>query len=61
MSVEKRIQYLIAAARRADHEGDERTARTLLRMAEDARQELRRPERRDPARAPIPTGMVPVA
>jgi hypothetical protein len=49
MSAEKRIQYLLGAALRADNEGDGRTARTLRRMAEEARElEARRLERRSP-------------
>ena len=47
MSAEKRIEYLLGAALRADHEGDGRTARSLRRMAEEARElEARRLERR---------------
>ena len=47
MSAEKRIQYLLGAALRAAHEGDDRTARSLRRMAEEARElEARKLERR---------------
>ena len=57
MSVERRIEYLLGAALRADQEGDGRTARSLRRMAEEARElEARklekRNERMDKARAP---------
>ena len=37
MSVKKRIQYLLGAARRAEVEGELRTARLLRRIAEEAR------------------------
>lgn len=37
MSVEDRIRYLLRAALRAEREGSERAARSLRRMAEDAR------------------------
>lgn len=37
MSVEDRIRYLLRAASRAEREGAERAARSLRRMAEDAR------------------------
>jgi hypothetical protein len=37
MSMEQRIRYLLAAALRADEEGDARTARILRRMAEESR------------------------
>jgi len=37
MSVEERIRYLLRAALRAEYEGDSRVARTLRRMAEEAR------------------------
>jgi hypothetical protein len=62
MSAEKRIEYLLGAALRADHEGDGRTARSLRRMAEEAR-ELearkleRRPERPEPLVEPMPAVM----
>ena len=47
MSMEKRIQYLMGAALRADQEGDRRTARALRLMAEEARElEVRRLEHR---------------
>jgi hypothetical protein len=47
MSVDKRIEYLLAAALRAEQEGDRRTARALRLMAEGARElEERRLERR---------------
>jgi hypothetical protein len=47
MSAEKRIEYLMGAALRADQEGDGRTARSLRRMADEARElEARKLERR---------------
>jgi hypothetical protein len=49
MSIEKRIQYLLEAARRADQEGAERTARSLRRMAEEARESEARRQDRGPA------------
>jgi hypothetical protein len=59
MSAEKRIEYLLGAARRADNEGDGRTARSLRRMAEEARElEARKLERR-PERAQPLVGMMP--
>lgn len=36
MGVEDRIRYLMKAALRAEAEGDDRVARTLRRMAEEA-------------------------
>jgi hypothetical protein len=46
MSVEKRIEYLMGAALRAEQEGDPRTARALRLMAEGARElEARKLER----------------
>lgn len=55
MSVEKRIEYLLGAALRADHEGDGRTARALRRMADEARElEARKLERRiERAKPPV--------
>ena len=61
MSADKRIEYLLGAARRADHEGDGRTARSLRRMAEEARElEARRLERRTERPKPL-LGLVPAA
>ena len=37
MSVDERIRYLMQAALRAEREGSERVARSLRRMAEEAR------------------------
>lgn len=37
MTVEERIQFLLHAAGRAEQEGAERVARSLRRMAEEAR------------------------
>lgn len=37
MSMEERIEYLLAAATRAERNGEYRIARTLRRMAADAR------------------------
>lgn len=37
MSVEERIRYLLRAALRAEGEGNSRVARSLRRMAEEAR------------------------
>lgn len=37
MSLELRIQYLLRAAARAEAEGQERVARALRRMADEAR------------------------
>ena len=57
MSVEKRIEYLMGAALRAEQEGDRRTARALRLMAEGARElEARKLERRAEraAQAPVP-------
>jgi hypothetical protein len=55
MSVEKRIEYLLGAALRADHEGDSRTARSLRRMAEEARElEARKLDRRAERAVRIP-------
>ena len=47
MSLEQRIRYLLAAALRADAEGDARTARILRRMAQEAQ-------------PPVATGSVPL-
>jgi hypothetical protein len=63
MSADKRIEYLLDAARRADNEGDGRTARSLRRMAEEARElEARRFRGRSerPASLPGPlAGLMP--
>ena len=62
MSVEKRIQYLMGAALRADQEGDGRTARALRLMAEEARElEVRRLERRSEGAQPplAPSSLAP--
>lgn len=60
MSVEKRVEYLLGAALRAEQEGDGRTARALRRMADEARElEARRLERRVERGAPG-TGADPV-
>lgn len=37
MSMDERIRFLLRAATRAEGEGDERSARNLRRMAEEAR------------------------
>jgi hypothetical protein len=37
MSLEQRLNYLLKAALRAEHNGDHRLARSLRRMAEDIR------------------------
>lgn len=37
MSIEERIHYLLQAAMRAECEGESRIARTLRRMADEAR------------------------
>ncbi len=37
MTIEERIRYLLHAAGRAEQEGAERVARSLRRMAEEAR------------------------
>ena len=61
MSAEKRIEYLLDAARRADNEGDGRTARSLRRMADEARElEARRLERRTERPQPL-AGLMPAA
>lgn len=61
MSVEKRIEYLLGAARRADHEGDGRTAGVLRRMAEEAQGlEARRLELRTERAQPL-LDLVPAA
>ena len=36
MSIEERIRYLLRAASRAEVEGDDKVARALRRMAEEA-------------------------
>ncbi len=37
MNAERRVEYLLRAASRAEGKGDARTARIFRRMAEDAR------------------------
>ena len=61
MSTDKRIEYLLGAALRADNEGDGRTARSLRRMAEEARElEARELERRAERPKPL-VGLMPAA
>jgi hypothetical protein len=59
MSADKRIEYLLDAARRADNEGDRRTAQSLRRMAEEAKElEARKFERRPEPAQPL-VGLTP--